>query len=103
VKVAADDLTDALAEQTAAAAAVMQFEASIAAKRLELEAAEIAAAEAHAAVETYVPPTAPVVVERHPGCNGIENAVAQVTTKGNGKGKAAEVLTAKAADWNCAA
>jgi hypothetical protein len=43
----------------------------------------------------------PALDDRHQGCNGIEIAVKQVNTKGNGKGKAAEVLNAKVDVRNC--
>jgi chromosome segregation ATPase len=79
--------------------AVDDLEDDIAAKKAELETAEEDLAAAVLARDEYLaslesPP-------RHEGCNGVEQAVAQVTSKGNGKGKAAVVLTAKAVDWNC--
>jgi chromosome segregation ATPase len=65
----------------------------------ELILAEQAYADAVATRDAYL---ASLENERHEGCNGIEKAVEQVSKgKSNGKGKAAEVLEAKAQEWNC--
>jgi chromosome segregation ATPase len=72
----------------------------IAEAKSDLESAKDDLDAAVRARDEYLAAQTPI---RQQGCNGIENAVVQVTTKGNGKGKAAEVLAKKADDWNCAA
>jgi chromosome segregation ATPase len=97
-----DEATEELADaQTAVEAAqddVDALEDELQDALDSLEAAEQALADAEAALEDYL-----AQQERHPGCNGIEVAHAEVSVKTAGKGnsKAAATLTNLARGFNC--